>query len=148
MTKHLAALDIQNTLAENPEFRNAVTFREQIYCACRLLREIHSPPVPYSVIGAFWGIARGTVKSHFDNFVQNGNDHLPEGRSTLLSHEQANSVVVSILAGFSKKRPLTSTEIIDMIEKRWGIEVCNNTLHHILSRDSRIKPCKAIPMEE
>jgi hypothetical protein len=49
-----ATAGIVASLQESPEFIEAWTLCDQCGFACRLLRESHTPTVPYSFIGKIW----------------------------------------------------------------------------------------------
>jgi hypothetical protein len=53
--------DIGASLQAEEAFMSSTTLREQCFHACCVLREEHSPPVSFKLIGDFFEVGRGTI---------------------------------------------------------------------------------------
>jgi hypothetical protein len=138
--------EVRDLLARDPLFCASTTFREQIYHACRILRQ-RKPPVIWSYIAAMAQICTGTLAHHCKWYRLNGNMVGTAGRPSVLTPEQMTELVFMIHVSYQKQKPLRLHEVAELVELNWHIEVNANTLHHILRRDLRIRPCKGLPME-
>jgi hypothetical protein len=54
----------------------------------------------------------------------------------------------TISEAFLRKNPATIKSLIAALSAKFGIDILPNTLSHILLRDSEIKSCRGVPMDE
>jgi transposase len=129
-------------------FISSTTTRPQCCHACRVLRVERSAAVPYAIIGRIRGIDRSAVKRHF----QKGADHLDKasasGRPSILSDEEHEHLIRTITEAYRMRRPMSIGEISYYIETRFQKSIERNMLRHMLRRDTGIKFCRGVPMEQ
>jgi hypothetical protein len=136
-------------LQEDELFMNSTSFREQIGHACRILRVERTPAVPFSLIGRLFGVSKGAVEVHYKKWKLLGSVPGSPGRVPILSHELLNDVIEVILRRSRERRPMRLVDVKRYVMNRWPtIALTDNTLHHILSRDNRVKSVNATPMED
>jgi hypothetical protein len=70
------------------------------------------------------------------------------GHSPVLSQEQIDELVTTVLDAFHHRRPLTLPEIRGITGKRFNKGILSDALYRILVRDLRLKFCPAPPMDE
>jgi hypothetical protein len=126
-------------------FQASVTWREQAYHACRILRDL-APVIPYSVIGKLFGVRGGTVKDAADKYKQRGNE-TGGVHASVLSDDHINYAVQLVLESFVKGLPLTLQQVHEQVQEHFHIDVIPDTLYRRLLKDQRIKSCKAPPMD-
>jgi hypothetical protein len=124
--------------------------RERCYWACQLLsrRCDEKLKVPFAAIGRILGEDRGHVKRNWEIFMEQGNECKSPGRHCKLDPEEHEEMILEILAGFARNRPLTVSQVCRIISERWSKDMLTDTVYRILARDDRIKTCQAKPIEE
>jgi hypothetical protein len=144
----LLATEIQSCLDQDIAFGNSQSFREEIGHACRILRDSRNPPLSYAMIGKLFGISKGAVRDHEQEWKAHAATIGLIGRPPILSPDRLDNVTEYIKHNYAQHRPVTLTELQSFILSQYQIQITRDTLRHILSNDSRIRPCPALPMDE
>jgi hypothetical protein len=139
---------LRRILEQDAEFMASTTFRQQCARACIILRVLHEPPVPYSMIASLFRVSKGTIYDHYKNFQARQNDCGMIGRPPIMNAEQVIDVIAMITKFYRMGRPLCSKEIRQAIRDRWNISIDADTLYHVLHRHEGVRTVPGIPMDE
>jgi hypothetical protein len=136
------------SLQADERFLSSTSFREQCAHACRILRIEHDPPVPFQIIATLFNVDRGTIWNHWRTYRSRQNEVGIAGRPSTLTRDELDITIETVIRAFLERRPLTLPEIGAIIRSKFNKVILPDTLYHALTRDSRIRPCKAEPIDE
>jgi hypothetical protein len=100
------------------------------------------------MIGRILGIDRSAVKRHFQKDAGHWDEASQNGRLSILSDEEHEDRIRTITEAYQMRRPMSIGEFSYHIETRFQKSIERNTLWYMLRRDTRIKSCRGVPMEE
>jgi hypothetical protein len=99
-------------LQANESFTSAQTFRHQIYESCRILHIEHRPAALYSMIGRLFGIAKNTVRYHYNQYTDHQSMPRLNGWPSILSPAEHENLIHKIVGGYTERKPWTMAEIM------------------------------------
>lgn len=143
-----ADAEIIETLQSNPEFASATNQREQYYYAYLVLHVQHRPAVPLSMIGRLFNVSKATIRSQYKTYIAQAGKRPVNGRPPILTPEEQEDLVGSILDAYAGNRPWTMRDIVAHITERYAKTLDQNTIRHLLNRDMRVRPCRGVPIED
>jgi hypothetical protein len=135
----VAGQEITDRLKTNEEFKTASTLRAQIVIAHRLLHIEHTPTVPPSMIGKFFGMSKNGVKDHLNNYKRFGEDAGRCGRPPILPVGAHEALIQHIIEAQATGRPCTMADLKQVIMNTWQEDMDSGTIWRSLDRDPRIK---------
>jgi hypothetical protein len=100
------------------------------------------------VIGSLLSLDKGLVRRQFKWGIAHPHGPGPNGRPPLLSPQQKDQFFEAISMTYINRIPWTLADVSAYIVSRFFIQLNRQTMHEILKRDSRLKSCRGIPMED
>jgi hypothetical protein len=100
------------------------------------------------MIGRLFNVSKATVRWNYKKYLQQGMKHQLNGRPSILSVSELEDLINKIINSYTINLPWTMHDIVHHITEQYGKTLEVNTIRHVLNRDSQIKTCRGIPMEE
>ena len=120
------------------------TLRSQIVFVTDLLRpDGLEAMATFGEIGAFFGLSKGAISSHYKRGVDEGEN----GRPSTLTDDQINVVIDYVYQRFYDKSPVTFDGLLIFIKDEFGIDMLIKTLYSLVSRIPHLRALEGIPME-
>jgi hypothetical protein len=104
--------EIADLLPSSAEFTPATTQREQYYLAYMILHVEHRRVVLLSMIGRLFGVNKGTIRSGYRQHLKQLAHPRINGRPPLLTPEEHEDLVETIIHNYETSHTLTMTEIV------------------------------------
>ena len=121
------------------------TLRSQIVFVTDLLRpDGLEAMATFGEIGAFFGLSKGAISSHYKRGVDEGEN----GRPSTLTDDQINVVIDYVYQRFYDKSPVTFDGLLIFIKDEFGIDMLIKTLYSLVSRIPHLRALEGIPMEK
>ena len=108
-----------------------------------MLRKSNEPAVPYSEIGNFFGISKGTVQYHHSKgIVASG-----AGRPSLLNEFQKGQLIDQLNLSYYNALPMGYKDVQAYILREFNIESSIDTIRHFCRRLSDFKTVKGLRID-
>jgi hypothetical protein len=115
LSKHSHHLEL---LMKEVSFNASLSFREQCYSACRILRTDNDPPVPFALIGKIFEIDQVTTRNHANKYAADLNRIGSPGRQLALLQDKIDHIIAGVLRFFEERKPLTLPKSAPSSQKR------------------------------
>lgn len=126
--------------ADDPDFTNAQTFRDQCFHIFT-----HYPEISNYQLGQFFARDKSSIKFQRKRFVTPPQTH---GRPAILTENQASRVIQYIRERLADSRPPTCNDVLNFIFEELGISMIPDTFRHWINRKTEFCTASAPPMEE
>jgi hypothetical protein len=113
-------------------FSKSESFREQCDHACRILRRMDAPPIPFGALALLFSVDDGTSRKHWQDFKAQESLLQMRGRPTVLTTGEVNELVDVILNAQIIRWPLSGPEVRGIITEKYRKTELLNTLYQIL----------------
>jgi hypothetical protein len=100
------------------------------------------------VIGCLLSLDKGLVRRQLKWGIAHPHRPGPNGRPPLLSPQQKDQLFEAISIAHINRIPWTLADVNASIASQFFIQLSRQMIHEIPKRDSRLKSCRGIPMED
>jgi hypothetical protein len=142
-----AAKDRIMNITESHAFKTATTRRDQIELLCSEVRDTtKGKRMSFTSIASLMNIPNSSSVSRQWKKITDGARH--NGPPSLMSLDAEKYMYQIIEERFKSKDSITLTEIVDLLQYQFSINISDDTLRHYIYRNPNLKTAIGIPTDE